>query len=260
MKKIYYLIYSLVLGVFAVWLFTFNAGGPPAGYTGSPGDNGRTCANCHSGGSFNASVSLSHNIPSTGYVPGNTYELTLSVNSSSNKHGFQMTCEDNSNQRQGSFASTDSNTQTLNNNQYIEHTSAGTSQTSWTFDWTAPSQGTGAVTFYVAVNATNANGTTSGDQVVTASFGIQESNVSVAKNGIDGITLYPNPVIDDVLYIKNAGNHAVESVQVVDITGKVIKNLDAPVTAIDFSEVPSGHYVIRIKSSGVQGTYQIIKR
>jgi hypothetical protein len=260
MKKYYALIYTLVFGAFAFWVWTFNASGPPAGHTGSPGDNGNSCRNCHSvTNNFNPSVTLTHNVPNTGYVPGTTYQFTLNVQSSSNKHGFQITAENSSGQKAGTFASTDNNTQTVGSNQYIEHTFAGTSQTSWNFNWTAPSQGTGDVTFYIAVNATNANNATTGDTPVFSNISISENSTAIAESVIDGISLYPNPVAG-MLYIDNQTENKIDFLQLFDLSGKEILNVSHPANEIDLSAVPSGRYIVRIKSGYLHGNYQILKK
>ena len=63
--------------------------------------------------------------------------------------------------------------QIVNGGTQMTHTQTGNPQSSWTFDWTALSFAEGGeITFYAAVIAVNANGSTSGDQVVStlASF------------------------------------------------------------------------------------------
>ena len=57
---------------------------------------------------------------------------------------------------------------------FIEHTSAGTRNgtkngAAFQFDWTPPASNAGPVTFYVAGNAANGDGTSAGDHIYTSS-------------------------------------------------------------------------------------------
>ncbi len=257
MKSIVKFIIAIPFLIFFFLLFVFNVSGPPAGYTGSPGD-ANNCTACHrSANSYNTTVSLSHNIPASGYVPGTTYQLTLTATSNSNKLGFQMTAESNNNQRQGSFSSSDSYTQTIGNNQYIEHTSQGTTQSSWNFNWTAPSQNVGTITFYVAVNATNGNGQLTGDTPVMASFSVS-ANTAIGTSVIPGIKLYPNPV-ENLLFIDYISGRSLDMIRIFDITGKMIYRIENPARRIDFSGLDAGKYIIEIKADSKEGTYLIEK-
>ncbi len=234
--------------------------GPPAGKTGSPGDGGAYCTQCHSlTNNYNPTVTLTSNIPAQGYTPGQTYQLTLSVSSASSKHGFEMTAEDASNQKVGTFQSADSYTQTLSNDRYIEHTTNGTTQTSWTFNWTAPTTGHGTITFYAAVNATNANNSTSGDTPVRFSASFNENTTAVAETHIEGVRLYPNPAGNEI-WIGNLRNVEIKRLQIYDLKGKIIRDIPSPAFQIDLSSLKSGIYIIKIKTDQKEGIYRLIKK
>jgi uncharacterized repeat protein (TIGR01451 family) len=151
--------------------------GPPAGYTGAPGEVEEACAECHvppDAGTGHISISA----PQT-YVPGQTYQITVSHSNPDPtrlRWGFEFTGLDTSDEKAGDLQSLDGLTQVLNNagpgsaRQYIEHTAAGTfvgqqNGASWTFNWTAPATDIGVVTFYAAGNQANNDGNTSGDYI-----------------------------------------------------------------------------------------------
>ncbi|HEX2269887.1 MAG TPA: PQQ-dependent sugar dehydrogenase [Pyrinomonadaceae bacterium] len=151
--------------------------GPPAGYTGAPGEEPEACAECHvppDAGTGTISITA----PQT-YVPGQTYPITVTHSNpdpARQRWGFQLTVLDTSDEKAGELQSTNNLTQILNNQgpgskrQYIEHTAAGTfagqsNGASWTFNWTAPAEDIGPVTFYTAGNQANNDGNTSGDYV-----------------------------------------------------------------------------------------------
>lgn len=141
-------------GVWAIAGFSGERGlkyptGAPAGYTGSPGD-GKNCTACHGGTATNTSGIISTDIPSTGYVAGYTYNITVSV-AGSGKKGFQLSPQKPSGEQVGALLP-GIGSQVLSAGKYITHTQASTASTAtWTFQWQAPSQpGSGPVTFYLA--------------------------------------------------------------------------------------------------------------
>ena len=107
--------------------------GPPAGYTGAPGEEPEACAECHvpaDAGTGHISI----NAPQT-YVPGQTYPITVTHSNpdlSRIRWGFELTVLDTSDETAGNLQTLDGLTQILNNagpggaRQYIEHTAAGT--------------------------------------------------------------------------------------------------------------------------------------
>jgi hypothetical protein len=83
---------------------------------------------------------------------------------------------------------------------YITHTSSGTTQTAtnsrtWTFQWTAPVAGTGTVTVYAAMNATNFSNSSAGDLIYSSSLAIPEAPATLSISN-SGNTTYcqANPV------------------------------------------------------------------
>jgi uncharacterized repeat protein (TIGR01451 family) len=149
--------------------------GPPAGYTGAPGEEPEACAECHvppSAGTGQISITA----PQT-YTPGQTYSITVTHTNPDPtrlRWGFELTVLDSSDEKAGDLQSVDGLTQILNNQgpgnarQYIEHTAAGTfvgqqNSAMWTFNWTAPATDVGTVTFYAAGNQANNDDNTSGD-------------------------------------------------------------------------------------------------
>src|SRR5258705_10730019 len=125
--------------------------GPPAGYTGAPGEVAESCAECPvppDAGTGHISISA----PQT-YIPGQTYSITVThanPDLTRRRWGFELTALDTSDEKAGELQNPDGLTQVLNNSgpggarQYIEHTASGTfaaqqNGASWTFNSTAPS-------------------------------------------------------------------------------------------------------------------------
>ena len=183
-----------------------NPNGAPAGASGAPADGGvpaGTCArsSCHNGTPTAQEGLITSNIPNTGYVPGQNYTTTATITEANKvKFGFQISPQNTAGAKLGTIVVTNSTeTQTLGGGKYITHKTAGTGGTgsrTWTFDWTAPAAGTGAVTFYGSLMAANNNGSDSGDQVYNSTLTVQEAagnNVSENMAGIVDAEVYPNP-------------------------------------------------------------------
>lgn len=183
MKKIFTL--ALVSSFVVFFAGTHNASGPPPGRTGSPGDGNSTCATCHSGGtSVGKSVTLSTNIPASGYVVNTNYTFTVTATGTANKYGFQACVENSVNQKRGTYiggAQVNVNATDYVNQNANGNTGSGGSKT-WTFTWKAPATSSGALKFYAAVNFANGDGGTGGDFIST-------KNLSLTENVAAPITL-----------------------------------------------------------------------
>jgi hypothetical protein len=178
MNSKYFLVTPFLLAV-VYFLFVSSSGGTAdsgnGNRTGSPGSSG-TCANCHSGGSFGASISATvtdvNNNTVTSYIPGATYFVEFQVSSTSGtpKYGFQSVMLTGTNANAGNFDSVlTTNTQitTLSTRKLPEHSAKSTTG-NFKVRWIAPGSGTGTVTLYYIGNAVNDNGSTSGDSPTTA--------------------------------------------------------------------------------------------
>jgi len=148
--------------------------GPIAGRTGAPNDicNDLTCnmTPCHDSYGLNTGkATFSITAPST-YEKGKTTNIVVKfVNSNTSLHGFEITAMDTTNTKVGTFTSINDTTQTESYlNQYAAHTTIGTAESSWTIQWSAPSENvSGPITFYAAGNEANGNSLSSGDYIYT---------------------------------------------------------------------------------------------
>lgn len=167
-------------------------GGQPS-LTGAPGEN--NCTQCHvgttqDGSNENVVTFLDGITPVSEYTPGNSYTVSVTMNSNPAKKGFSATALDGTNTMAGSFAGDGviGGTQDFTNGPatrtYVSHTAGSntSAQSAWLWTWTAPTAGAGDVTFYVASNAANNNGNTSGDVIYLSSHTISESNASIVEN------------------------------------------------------------------------------
>lgn len=259
MKK-NYLFKSLLLAPIAALLFlSWSSGYTGASVTGSPGDGNSTCTQCHGGGNFNASATITTNIPASGYALNTAYNITVTVTQSgSSKRGFQLTAENSSNIKVGNFTA-GTGSQVFNSGKTVTHTTAGNTQTSWTVTWTSPATAQGTVTFYSAVNCTNGNGGTSGDQVVT-------TNLAVGVLGNEDFfskqfSIYPNPTSDN-FSIEMPTNVSSADISIFDYLGRLVSNqtISSSSTSINVSALNSGTYIVYVATEeGVAKKRLVVK-
>jgi len=175
----------MIIAIPSVLLLFSYTSGSPGGKSGSPGDGGNTCTDCHSGTAQTQSGWITTNIPAEGFTAGETYTITATgTHSGVAKFGFELTAENTSGSKVGMFTITEpGRTKPANSNHSVTQTSGGTSVSgntaTWTMDWTAPALSPSVVKFYAAFNAANGNGMTSGDIIYTS---VATYNIYVAPN------------------------------------------------------------------------------
>lgn len=72
------------------------------------------------------------------------------------------------------------------------------------------------------------------------------------------IAIYPNPT-KDFLYIKNQ-NYKIESLNLYDIGGRLIKTFSGKDEKLDLSNLPSSTYILNIKNPEGYQNFKIIKK
>ncbi|MES2286614.1 MAG: choice-of-anchor V domain-containing protein [Bacteroidota bacterium] len=270
--KISISIFAMVIGSIFISEYSSPAigstSGSPAGRTGSPGD-GVSCAasGCHSGGATPQVGLITSNIPIEGYSPGQTYTITGTITTSGKtKFGFQISPQNTTGSLKGSLILTNTSaTQLVGSGKYVTHKSTGTSFPSgtatWSFDWTAPVAGSGALTFYGAFNSSNNNGSSTGDAISLSSLAVSEGPVGIAdiNDNSNQVVVYPNPVSDKLYITTSLTGSENMTVDIFDVAGKLVKeskNADGP---IDFNDITKGYYVLKIKTPDGVFTKKVVK-
>lgn len=253
-----------------------NPSGAPAGCSSSPSD-GATCATsgCHSGTASAKDGMITSNIPVTGYTPGSTYAITVSITQSGiQTWGFQCSPQNTSGVRIGTLAITNSTqTKLVGSSTYVTHKSAGTSGSgskSWSFNWTAPTAGTGSVPFYASVMAANSNGGTSGDQVYYDTYIVNEDfSTGVAKTAESvKFSVFPNPVEGNSMNISfssKAGD--VSKINLLNMNGGIVHSSFYTATVagdqlvnVAIEDLAKGVYLIQVETTAGTATNRIIRR
>ena len=204
-KKILKAVFFLSLLCVSTYTFT-NGSGPPGQYTGAPSET--NCTSCHSGSAISSGTNWSaitlSGIPAGGYTPGTTYTVTLAGSSAAtSKNGFQITALTSTNAAAGTFtAGTGSSVQTIGGRNYVGHNSSGTSLSSFSFSWTAPSTAVGTITFYASFNGSNSDNNYTGDAIYVKSWSFTPGNLPTA------VITPPNGTVicfGDTLFLQGSG-------------------------------------------------------
>lgn len=252
-------------------VLTSLSGGAPEGNTGSISD-GQTCANpsCHGGSTLESNSSLTSDVPSSGYVPGQTYNLTATVfETGTGKFGFEVSPQDSSGSLLGTLIAGTNNRLTTSN-KYLTHDGAAlvSDTASWSFSWTAPAAGTGDVTFYAAFIAADQMGGNSGDQCYKTSLVLSEDATAVGvlatQSAENEVSLFPNPASDFiVLSVSNVVTDNA-SITIHDIRGSLVSTLESNWNArgefskrYDVSALPQGLYFIKIGNNQNQSVKRL---
>lgn len=263
------------------------SGGPPDGRTGAPGE--LTCFTCHSGGSGDGAVAIL-GAPAA-YLIDSVYSIIVQLEDPGQQRwGFEITAVDEQGDGVGRFTITDAvNTRfsdsALSGREYVKHTSTGTrlgtpdGPVSWSFDWTAPSDDVGMVTFYVAGNAANGNGNTLGDFIYTESVSFEADlqssvNIFAATDGLPhGFALdqnYPNPFNPRTTISFRLAKGDDVRLDVYDLLGRKVRTIvDDRLAAGSYlsewdgrdgngGEVASGVYLYRLTTSAFVESKQMV--
>ncbi|MCS7077981.1 MAG: T9SS type A sorting domain-containing protein [Bacteroidia bacterium] len=235
-------------------ILTANSSGAPSGRAGAPAESGATCTGCHGGTNTFLSGLITSNIPVTGFVPGQTYTITATINRPGvTKYGFSISPQNNSGTLMGTLINTSSETQLVGMNKYITHTSSGTNAPSatktWTFDWTAPTAD--SVVFYGAFLAANGNSTTSGDNTFTSQLKVySQTYLSVQhQEWLDkSVFFYPNPVISNYINIRTDIDK-ITDIRLYDCNGRPLKtnaSVQGNIAEVQLNGLQAGIYFVQV--------------
>ncbi len=155
--------------------------GAIAGFSGDPGSNGggAACTLCHGTYAMNSGEGGVAVDVEPMVAPGATVPITITVDNQtapasegSRRQGFEAVVRDAATgELWGRAVLTDATVTRYaegdTEDAYVTHTAAGTAATTWTVAWEPGPERTGTARVYVAGNAADGNGTSSGDHIYT---------------------------------------------------------------------------------------------
>lgn len=278
-------VYTLFAVFFVALLSLGNSGGRAtsanAGSTNAPGD-GTNCITCH-GNSSDIEVTL--DIAMTDgdgnsidrYVPGTVYNGVVSMEATAGTPaawGFQIVAlnapQDQDGPSVNTFSNPASNVQIAtitSGRQYAEHNGPSDTSSVFRFQWTAPEEGSGTVTFYSCGNGVNGNGGTSGDNAACASFEMTERPVSLADLSREAtLTVAPNPVADQLNLSVASQLTGPYTAKLFDATGRQWLTQRVTLTggtdrfSFPAGDVPTGVYFLQLTNGQRATTMRVVKR
>jgi hypothetical protein len=272
----------LFLAVTAYFILSSRSGG--AGSAGNlekagvPGTG--TCGDCHSGGAFNPTTSISFR-NSQGQtvnqiIADSIYNVTVTITAGAgnpSRYGFQaIMVSDSANQNCGSFLNLGAGQDTIiftNGRIAVEHSTPSTVN-NFSFQWKAPAYIPGSTTrLYVSGLATNGNGGTSGDANNATSIQLTETflnptSINAFADQVE-MSLFPNPVINQ-LHLKTTVAKAISShLAVYNQMGQLVHTElvelqeGEQVNTLELSQLPAGLYRLQLSSSKGQMTQSFVK-
>lgn len=267
------------LAVAGYFLFSSSSQGRAAsanmGNTGAPGDDSRTCVNCHNSGNIDVDLEievldLTGNVVSE-FVPGDNYQVRVRVRDIGNvpprAHGFQMVCLDapldvNGNDIKN-WIDTAANNYKISNargRQYVEQDGPSMSN-DFVVDWTAPTTSSGQVSFYAAGNGVNLNGITTGDGADVDKIELPEK-VSTSVADIEWISsVWPVPAYDQVNFSFSAPFSG--TVTLTELTGRTaavsqLREASEWTLNLDRSSLKNGMYIVTLRNGNGQEDHRRI--
>jgi len=235
-----------------------NGGGAASGKTGAPGE--QNCTGCHSGTAQDGSnennlTILDGSNPVTTYIPGQQYTISLAMNSNPVKKGFQATALSGANTMAGSFTAQAGNT-SINGTtrKYANHTSTSNTSSAapiWSWTWTAPATNVGDVTFYVASNKTNNNGSDNGDVIYLSQHTVSpQSSSSLQELNNSKFSIRFNSELNQVIANFSSLNASKISFNLTDLSGKSIYT-----SVLGFSLIGANQQLIKLPENLNSGVY-----
>jgi hypothetical protein len=261
--------------------------GAPVGSTGAHGE--LTCgkAGCHTGNNGANNINTGNGILSitsrqniTNYTPGEIYNITVALEEAGvERFGFSLTALDENNNKVGTLMVTDQQRTQIfqganqyTGREYMTYRMVGTNPYEpgkglWTFQWKAPDQPVGKITFYAAGVSANNDATDKGDLVYTRTLiseGEMLSTNLLQQNDLS-FTVFPNPAKDYMQVRLSCPVDEPLSFSLYDMEGKLIsslpdRNVSVDKTTYSFSlqELQKGVYMLSMGNRSFSTTKKII--
>jgi hypothetical protein len=239
-----------------------NAGGAPAGYSGSPASNGLTCNSCHSGPATGPQIiAITTDIPPTGFDPNTTYNITVTATANGGQMarvGFMASIEDTNGAHQGTLSAFPE-VQRVGGGNFITHRSTSTQPIggarNYSFEWNS-GNADDSISIYTAVNFANGDGGTSGDIIKSQTLLLRKNLTFSTENlSVVDLKISPNPASEVLRISMYARSNETGSIRIVDVTGKEVAHLITDRIpagffdqTFDISHLSSGIYHVLIQS------------
>lgn len=228
---------------------------------------GETCAHCHTGGNFDPSLEITVKNTSNqnvlGYTPGASYSVHVKINHGSGTpdgYGFQLVgIVDADSSGINKFTNISSNAKEVAGifgRYYYEHKNGVSVANEFTFDWVAPTAGTGDITFYSSGIAVYKNAANSGDGAANNKLTLQEGQIlsNQSSFSIANIRLLGNPSVDEIHIVLDATLASDATISLYDINGQQVINAKQDLVvgsnpiSLDATSLKEGVYILSVQT------------
>ena len=235
----------------------------PGQKSGAPSANGQTCAisGCHTGGIVsNETVTITTDIPATGFAPNTEYTITLTGDNgggTSTKAGFEVSIEDGSTPM-GTLVLANSSTKLISSGSLITHNNASAisnNAVQWVFKWNSGAAPDGTK-IYAAINFANSNNKPTGDVIKTNNITLSKNTIGIEEAWVNNLNVFPNPATTEVNIIADFNDVNFTRIVIFDLSGRQVKELYAGSNKngiyqnFDISYLKSGTYLLSLISDG----------
>lgn len=262
MKKLCTLLIPVLAVVFVILMAGFGGGentdypvGAPPGYTNSPGD-GQNCSHCMGGTAVPVADWIATDIPGTGYLPGMTYNIVVTVTGEGDK-GFELSPQNIDGDLIGTLIAGPEN-KLVGAGKYVTHSLAALENPmSWSFQWTAPATGVGTVTFYACAAVGKLN-------TKILMLTVPQGSLGVSEEKTFPVFIYPNPVVDNLYVSCSPGTSARVEINLLSVSGGMLSTLyQGTWSAIEQPmafpvDLNAGIYLLKIQTDGKQVVRKIV--
>ncbi|MEM7103502.1 MAG: choice-of-anchor V domain-containing protein [Bacteroidota bacterium] len=252
------------------------------GNTGAPGDAaGCFVTSCHvDTGQFGNETVIQVFEPGTeneitSYMPGITYDMRVTLNTTTDPggYGFQIVClKDTDETDWQGFTNPGVDVQIMiassTMRQYAEHNKRSLTDT-FNFQWIAPPEGTGNLTFYASGNAVDGNSFFTNDDPDTTFLNMPEFSGTVGvfdPQMLDAsVEVFPNPASSYLNIDIESSLSGTFNLEILDVFGRNVYQETASFQGIstqlnvDISHLAPGFYVVRIAQDGKLVTTPVVK-
>ena len=116
-----------------------------------------------------------------------------------------------------------------------------------------------ASTFFLRQDSATETPTVQVDElrIGTAWADVVPQTAGINDNNINGLTMYPNPVSGNTLYLTSTANAAM-SVQIFDLLGKEVLKATVVNNAVNVAKLTAGVYVVKITEEGKTATRKLV--
>ncbi len=255
MKKHAFYLASAALGIYLI-ITSFGGslrypGGSPAGYTGSPGD-GKDCTICHGGSSSTVDNWIAADIPDGGYIPGETYNITVTVSGNGDK-GFLVSPQNFAGEQLGELIA-GPQTELKGGTKYVTQSNASSQNPRiWNFQWIAPEAGTGQVVFYGAFTVNKPV-----TKLSTLNL-IENTGVGIGENYSKKMKVFPVPA-RDVLHVQLDTPEQGAFFEILDLRGKQVysQSIHNPDFSVRLDKMKAGIYFARYSGKRQQESFRLL--